>query len=336
MPELRENPVTQSWVVIATERAKRPTDFVHPAAPRKGTANCPFCYGNEDKTPPEILAYRPQDTRPDTPGWRVRVVPNKFPALSDEGDLVATREGFFRGMTGYGVHEVVVESPEHDLTLPYQTPEQVYNVLSALKERFANLSRDRRLRYVQIFKNHGGVAGASLEHPHFQIIATPLIPAETETELKNAYDYYHEHGECLFCRMMGAELGEARRILRADDSFVTFNPYGSRFPFETWILPRHHNSSFGSISEKEVRDLALAVQDALGRLDEVLTDPPYNLILHTAPLDLEAREYYHWHIEVLPRLTIVAGFEWGTGFFINPTPPEDAARFLQEVKNPEE
>ncbi|MGE5554611.1 MAG: galactose-1-phosphate uridylyltransferase [Betaproteobacteria bacterium] len=330
MPELRQDPITGTWVVIATERAKRPSDFKRPAEQRKGPESCPFCYGHEAMTPPEIMAYRPSGGR-DKPGWSVRVVPNKFPALAIEEQPAAMNLGndFYHWQAGYGAHEVIIESPEHDSDLSTHSVDQLCSVLRALRDRFADLRRDKNLRYIQIFKNHGATAGASLEHPHFQLIATPVIPTVIAQELEGALRYYERQGECIYCNLLKREFLDGERLVEENQGFVAFCPYSSRSPFETWILPRDHHSDFDALTDQQMESLARLLKETFIRFLGSLDHPPFNLVLHTAPVDLEAAEYYHWHLEIIPRLTIYAGFELGTGIYINPTPPETAAQFLQ-------
>jgi UDPglucose--hexose-1-phosphate uridylyltransferase len=330
MPELRQDPVTEAWVVIATERAKRPSDFKRPAEQRKDAETCPFCYGHEALTPPEIMAYRPSGGR-DGPGWSVRVVPNKFPALAIEERHGGVDLGgeFYRRQPGYGAHEVIIESPAHDSDLSTHSPDQLRQVWRALRDRFSDLRGDQSLRYIQIFKNHGAIAGASLEHPHFQLVATPVIPTVAAQELRGALRYYEQHGECVYCNLITREFLDGERLVAENRDFVAFCPYSSRSPFETWILPREHRSDFDAIDDRALDSLAHLLRETFVRLLGSLENPPFNLILHSAPLDLEATEYYHWHLEIIPRLTIFAGFELGTGVYINPTPPETAAQFLK-------
>lgn len=329
MPELRQDPVTGTWVVIATERAKRPSDFKRPAEQRKGPDNCPFCSGHEAMTPPEIYAYRPQGGR-DEPGWKVRVVPNKFPALSiTETHQEGLSGDFYRWQPGYGAHEVIVEAPDHEGDLSKYSHQQLKDIVYMLRDRFADLRRDQRLRYIQIFKNHGGTAGASLEHPHFQLIATPVIPTQVQVELQGALAYYEKHGDCVYCNIIRREFLEGERLIDANQTFVAFCPFSSRSPFETWILPREHHSDFDYLTDAQIDGLASLLKEVFGRFLGQLDNPPFNLVLHTSPTDLEAAEYYHWHLEIIPRLTIFAGFELGTGIYINPTPPETAAQFLK-------
>jgi UDPglucose--hexose-1-phosphate uridylyltransferase len=328
MPELRKDPVVGRWVIIATERARRPSDFVtEPVRPRATT--CAFCEGHELQTPPEVLAGRPPDSRPNTPGWTYRVVPNKFPALRIEGELEPSGEGLFDRMNGVGAHEVVIETPRHDASLAGLSVDAVTDVLLAYRERMVDLKKDPRFAYVLVFKNHGEAAGASLEHPHSQLIATPIIPIMVSEELAGSAQYYDLKERCVWCDMVRQERrGRARLVLESPE-FVGLAPFAPRFPFETWILPTRHRAAFEESTEEELRGVAETLGEVLRRMDQVLGEPPYNFMLHTAPFREAQLESFHWHLEVIPKLTRVAGFEWGSGFFINPVPPEAAAEALR-------
>jgi len=329
MPELRKDPIVGRWVIISTERARRPSDFASEPV-RLAGGDCPFCPGSEELTPPEILAFRPSGSPPNTPGWSLRVVPNKFPALRIEGDIEPSGEGPFDRMNGVGAHEVVIETTDHLASLSTLPVERVADVLLAYRERLADLKKDPRFEYVLVFKNHGEAAGASLEHPHSQLIATPIIPVMVEEELAGAARYYERKERCVWCDVLRHERRGRRRLVAEADGFVAVAPFAPRFPFETWILPARHRSAFEESGVEELRGLATLLGDFLRRMSRVLRDPPYNFMLHTAPLRDSALEHFHWHLEVIPKLTRVAGFEWGSGFFINPVPPEDAAAALRE------
>ena len=331
MPELRKDPVLGRWVIIATERAARPTDFKSESAPSK-SGFCPFCGGNESKTPAEIMAYREPGTAPNTPGWRVRVVPNKFPALRVEGDLGKVGYGIYDMMNGIGAHEVIIETPEHVTSMAQMSEGNIREVIWACRDRLVDLKKDRRLVYALVFKNVGAVAGASLEHTHSQIIATPIVPSTVHLEMEGVHEFFRYRGRCLFCDMIQQEVTTETRLVLDNPNFVAFEPYASRFPFETWILPRQHASHFENIQRLEVDELAHTIKSVLMKLERALENPPYNYVLHTAPFNVADLEYFHWHIEIIPRLTKVAGFEWGTGFYINPVPPEAAATYLRGVE----
>jgi UDPglucose--hexose-1-phosphate uridylyltransferase len=332
LAELRKDPITGRWVIISTERAKRPTDLVRERVQIRGNGFCPFCYGNEGKTPPEILAYGRSGSAPNTPGWRVRVVPNKFPALGIEGDLDRQGEGLFDKMNGIGAHEVIIETPEHKSTLAMLSDKGVEDVLWAYRDRMLDLKNDRRFRYILIFKNHGEAAGASLEHTHSQLIALPIVPKRVREEVDNSKRYCMEKERCIFCDIIRQEVDDGARLITANEYFVALCPYAPRFPFETWLLPKQHGSSFENNQSPIYGGLARILRNILQRLDVVLDFPAYNYVIHTSPVGEETNDHYHWHIEMMPKLTKVAGFEWGTGFYINPTPPEESAAFLREAQ----
>lgn len=331
MPELRKDPIYGRWVIISTERSRRPSDFA-PEERRSVGGFCPLCEGNEDRTPPEVFAFRDNGTPPNSPGWQLRVVPNKFPALRIEGDLNREGEGIYDKMNGIGAHEVVIETPLHHESLATLPLVAVERVLLAYRERIIDLRRDRRLRYVMVFKNHGAAAGASLEHPHSQIIALPIIPTRVREEIEGAKGYFHYKDRCVFCDIIRQELRQKSRVITENRSFVSLAPFASRFPFETWILPKPHQPTFERAELDLFGEAAEILSDTLWRLKQVLDDPPYNYILHTSSSPEQDQDYYHWHIEIMPKLTKVAGFEWGTGFYINPTPPEEAAAYLREAR----
>jgi UDPglucose--hexose-1-phosphate uridylyltransferase len=332
MPELRKDPIIGRWVIIATERAKRPTDLALPAEESKGGAFCPFCEGNEDKTPPEILAYRKDGREPNTPNWSLRVVPNKFPALQIEGGLGKRGEGMFDKMNGVGAHEVIIEAPNHVKIMSTLSEKQIENVLWAYRDRILDLKKDDRFRYILIFKNQGIAAGASLEHTHSQVIALPIIPKRVAEEIEGAKRYYAYKDRCVYCDIVHQELDSSVRVIKENRSFVSIAPFTPRFPFETWILPKTHDAYFEDALKEEFEQLAAILKDTLRRLDVTLQNPPYNFLIHNSPLRGDSKNFYHWHIEIIPKLTKVAGFEWGTGFYINPTPPEEAAKYMREAE----
>ncbi len=335
MAELRRDPITGRWVIISTDRARRPSDFLQERVRIKGEANCPFCGGNEAKTPPEILAFGRQNGQRDTPGWTVRVVPNKFPALGIEGELGREGDGLFDRMNGIGAHEVIIETPDHASTLATMPEKSIEQVLWAYRDRMMDLKNDRRFRYVLLFKNHGEAAGASLEHTHSQLIALPIVPKQVREEVESGRRYFEDKERCIFCDMIKQEMEDGSRMILENEHFLALAPYAPRFPFETWILPRQHSSAFENHTHPAYENLARILKESLERLDAVLTCPAYNYVVHTSPIGEEVNDHFHWHIEMMPKLTKVAGFEWGTGFYINPTPPEEAARFLREAHVPE-
>ncbi|PWT99720.1 MAG: galactose-1-phosphate uridylyltransferase [Terriglobia bacterium] len=333
MPELRKDPITGRWVIIATDRAKRPSDFIRQPVPPPSARVCPFDYGNEHKTPPEVLAYRNGGGR-DEPGWRVRVVPNKFPVLGIEGDLNRVGEGMYDKMAGVGANEVIIESPEHVMTMGELPEKQIEEVLWAYKERVSDLKRDHRFRYILIFRNHGEAAGASLEHPHSQLIALPIVPQRVKEEVDGARQFYDAKERCIFCDIIREENRAGLRLVTETERFTVIQPYAARFPFETWILPKRHESHFEESDAPTLANLAWILRATIRKMDRALERPAYNLMLHSAPVRETALPYYHWHFEIIPKLTRVAGFEWGSGFYVNPTPPEESAKFLRDAGLP--
>ncbi|MBI1747487.1 MAG: galactose-1-phosphate uridylyltransferase [Acidobacteria bacterium] len=341
MPELRHDPIQKRWVIIATERNMRPNDFIIEPETDKATF-CPFDEGHEDRTPPEIFAVRDPGSARNGPGWKLRVVSNKFPALKIEGELDRRAVGLYDRMNGVGAHEVIIETTDHDAHMSDLPVEQLKQVLYAYRERLNDLRRDKRFKYVLLFKNHGQAAGASLAHPHTQLIATPVTPLTVAKELQSAKDHFHLKERCLVCDIIAQELSSGERIIKATEQFVAFTPYASRFPFEIFLVPRTHHHDFGQISDYDTHYLAEFLKDVMARLKVGLNDPPYNFLLHTSPNTTTSlhRSWYwntiqydwHWHLEIIPRLTRVAGFEWGSGFYINPTPPEQAAEYLRELE----
>jgi UDPglucose--hexose-1-phosphate uridylyltransferase len=334
VPELRRDPIVGRWVIISTERSRRPSDFLSAPAHPVSAGPCAFCSGQETRTPDEVLAVREPGSAPNAPGWSVRVVPNKFPALRIEGDLEPTGEGLYDRMSGIGAHEVIVESPDHTASLATLPDTDLAAVLGAWRDRMIDLQKDKRFEYVSVFKNHGEAAGASLEHPHSQLIATPMVPLAVEAELDGALRHFRIKKRCIWCDIirqeMHAKVKGLGRLILGEGGFVALSPYAPRFPFETWVLPESHRSSYEEMGGGDLLALARVLGDVITRMDRVLNDPAWNLTLHSAPLKTPTLDHFHWHVEIAPKLTRMAGFEWGTGFFINPTPPEEAARYLRE------
>jgi UDPglucose--hexose-1-phosphate uridylyltransferase len=332
MPELRKDPVTGRWVIISTDRQKRPNDFVFERATALGKDECPFCPGHESLTPPEVMAYRQNGSAPNTPGWDVRVVSNKFPALQVEGQFDRTGEGMFDRMNGIGAHEVIIETPHHDRSFARMSEPEIERVLWAYRERMLDLKRDFRLRYILVFKNQGAAAGATLEHTHSQLIALPIVPDIVREEIDGARAHFKQKERCVFCDIVRQELADTARVVAENADVVAIAPYAPRFAFETWLLPKRHEPRFEEAPRHEYESLAKVLRNVLQRMDRALETPPYNLVLHTSPFSEDTTDVYHWHLEIIPKLTRIAGFEWGTGFFINPTSPEEAARVLRNVR----
>jgi UDPglucose--hexose-1-phosphate uridylyltransferase len=336
MSELRHDPIRKRWVIIAAERALRPGDFSREPAPPP-VASCPLCPGNEQYAGPEIMALRPHGSS----DWSVRVVPNKYPVLRVEGSLERWGNGLYDLASGIGAHEVIVETPDHGAAMAELSVQQLTDVLRVFRARLADLTRDVRFRYLMLCKNHGIEAGSRLSHSHSQIIAIPEVPHEVATKLRTAHEYFRQKERCLFCDIVRQEIQQGDRLVLDAARYVAFLPFASAFPFEAALYPRFHSHDFTTLSDEDLLHLASALKDVLGRLSAVLEDPPFNLALHTSPpphprpgrpgiwqsLHLD----WHWHFEIAPRLTRVAGFEWSSGFFINPVVPEEAARHLREA-----
>ena len=329
MPEFRKDPITGRWVIIATERAKRPSAFIVSNPTHSGDGGfCPFCTGNENHTPEETLAYRSPGTAPNQPGWWLRVVSNKFPALLREEPVSRAGDGMYDRISGMGVHEVVIETADHNEHIGDMQLQQVEEVIWAYRDRSIAMLKNPKLEYVMIFKNHRREAGASLDHPHSQMIAMPIVPKRVQEELDGAQRYFEYKERCVYCDVIAQEFKDQERVVVESDLFLSFLPYASRFPFETCIMPKQHASFFHDIERNEVADFAKVLRETMSRLKNTLNDPPFNWMLHTTPLRNTENAYYHWHMEIIPKLTRQAGFEWGTGFYINPFPPEEACKHL--------
>jgi UDPglucose--hexose-1-phosphate uridylyltransferase len=328
MPELRQNPITKQWVIIATERAKRPQELVKKTqaavAPIPAyVETCPFCPGNEHLAPPETLSISRNGK------WQVRAVPNKFAALASNGELSRTVNGLKTTVSGVGMHEVVVETPDHSKTTALLSPADIEMILECYRDRYLDITKDARVEHVTIFKNHGLAAGTSLDHPHSQVIATPIIPPDIRSRMEEAFRYYDTSGQCIFCAVLADELAEGKRVVMESEHFVAFIPFAALTPFSLWMFPRRHMASYVAIQPNEVRDLARMLQAVLAKLYHGLGNPDYNYIVRTSPCEGRYLRYYHWYITIVPRLTRSAGFELGSGMYINPTIPEANAEFLR-------
>ena len=330
MAELRKDPTVGRWVVIATERVRRPSDFVRPRSPRR-EGPCAFCVGHERETPPEILAYRdPPGAPPDTPGWHVRVVPSKFPILQPGGEIERRGLDMYDLMNAIGLHEVVLAAPTHDTSLGRLPAGGVEEVLRACHERFVALRRHDRFRSITLLAHHGVESGPVAGHPHLQIVAAPIVPLALADELDHARTYHDFRERCLFCDMLRQEVETQLRVVVETPQVVAFAPFASRTPFETWILPRRHSAGFEHADPEELRDVARVLHTVLRKLDDALGDPPHTLVLHSAPSGSGESPSFHWHLELTPALS-VPGPDEGSTFHVNPVPPEDAARFLRDA-----
>lgn len=330
MSHLRQNVITKDWVIFATDRAKRPHEFARSSKDMLSELpvykpNCPFCKGNEN--PSEVEYLRLEDER----GWRVRIVPNKYPALSPLGDLIRHSDGIHHSITGIGYHEVLIEHPNHNAMIALMDIKDIANILNAYRLRYKIICQDKRIESIIIFKNHGESAGTSLEHPHSQITATPVVPSQIRQRLHEAANYFDDMGECLFCSTIKDELKAKERIVLETEYFVTFIPYAALSPFHMWVFPRFHSSCFGEINDLEVADLAFTLKTVLAKLFYGLNNPSYNYTIRSMPTDSGHANYFHWYLAIVPRVSQAAGFELGSGMYINTAMPEDSAKFLREV-----
>jgi len=332
MPEIRQNPITKQWVIIATERAKRPHELVRKTGDAKPIPSyveqCPFCPGNERLTPPESLELMQHGK------WQVRAVPNRFAALARDGDVTRNLNGLKVTVNGIGHHEVIVETPDHSKTTALLTVSEVELILGSYKQLYLNIAKDTRVEHITIFKNHGLAAGTSLEHPHSQLIATPIIPPDIRRRMEEALRFYDVHGQCIFCKVLADELAEEVRLVHQTEHFVSFIPFAALTPFSLWVFPRRHMASFPETKSEELRDLARMLRLILAKLYHGLGNPDFNYIVRTAPCENRYLRYYHWYITIVPRLTRTAGFELGSGMYINPTIPETNAEFLRDIVVP--
>jgi UDPglucose--hexose-1-phosphate uridylyltransferase len=331
MTELRQNMATKEWVIIANERAKRPDQYIadhaHVTTEMQAafSANCPFCPGNEELD----LSV---EQFPATGLWKTRVVYNKYPALSRNGNPARTFDGVHRRISGVGHHEIVVEHPLHNKTLALMTPAEIQLVLETFYSRGWSIRKDSRIEQIVYFKNHGERAGASLKHPHSQIIGLPVVPTDIRHRIEEARRYFDDNGKCVFCTMMSDELEKKERLIAANDHFVAFILYAAPSPFHIWILPRQHSVSYLYSQPDEISALAEMLWLVLRKLYVGLHDPAYNLIIRSAPVKEISNDYLHWYVTVIPRLSRTAGFEMGSGMYINPALPEESAAFLSSIE----
>jgi len=336
MPEIRKDPVFGRWVIIASGRQSRPNEFKGESAP-ENVRNCPFCPGHEEETPPSVYTLyagngKGAKARSKQRDWRLRVVLNKYPALVSGGSEAHAADGIYDRMDGVGVHEVVIETPDHNRQLEDMSVPEIADIFRTFILRVNDLKKDPRIKYVMIFKNFGRNAGASLAHPHSQIVAMPMAPIRVAQEIAGAKKYRKDRGACVFCDILRQETGYKKRVVGETRNFLAVTPYASRFTFETWIIPKKHQSHFERMEPGLAADLAAIVKGTISKLRASVEELSYNLIVHTMPVRNPAAGHYHWHIEIMPKLSQAAGFEWGTGFYINTVSPEDAAEMMNKGK----
>jgi len=332
MSEIRRDPTTREWVIVAPERGKRPQQGVQKKARDKlpeWDASCPFCTGNEDQTPDEVFRLPLSN---DGSPWEVRVVPNRFAALTEQGSITRVEDGrFFLRMDGFGAHEVIIESPSHNTPMALMSYHQVENILVTYHQRYNTLKKNKKFKFITIFKNHGRASGTSLSHPHSQLVATPIAATYYRRKFDVAVDYYDDMGSCLYCDLIRWDLDKGKdRLVAETKEFIVVHPYASRVPFETWILPKRHHASFGLFPVTLLPELARVLKSILFCLYERLDDPAFNMMIDTSTTDDEEDPHYHWHIRIVPRLSTIAGFEMGSGIYISTALPEETASISRE------
>jgi UDPglucose--hexose-1-phosphate uridylyltransferase len=329
---MRQNLITREWVIIATERAKRPDQFARQRDQKnlpQHVAQCPFCTGNEE-THTAGETYRSTDGTT----WKVRVVPNRYPALTSVGRRRRTVDGIYRSMSGVGIHEVIVEHPRHDMTTALLEQSEVVDILHAYLSRYVEIRNDPRVECIIIFKNHGESAGASIQHPHSQLVATPVVPSQVRYRIQDAVQFFDDTGECVFCSMLRQELTEKERIVFESRHFAAFIPYAALSPFHLWLFPKRHTSSFDDISDDEIEDLALCLKTVLAKVYFGLGNPDYNYSIRSVPTDERQTDFFHWYLSIIPKVNQSAGLELGSGIFVNTALPEESAKFLRDVVVP--
>mgnify|MGYP003392753546 CR=1 FL=1 len=330
--ELRYNIINREWVVIATERAKRPHDFMKPQKDVKPIPefrqDCPFCPGKESDLSDETFRIG------DKKNWKVRSIYNKFPAFSPKEKLVRHNDGIYHSISGYGVAEVIVESPKHNLSIALMSAEEVEDIIKTYRNRYLFLQDKEDVEAVIIFRNHGPGAGTSLEHPHSQLIATPIVPPQIRNRVESAMAFFDVIGKCIFCGTLEQELAAGKRIVSESGTFVSFVPYAGAAPFITWIFPKRHMSSFGDINDAEIKGLASILKLTISKIYYGLNNPDLNYTIRSIPVKEDGKAYFHWYLSIVPRITLPAGFELGSGIFINSSLPEESAEYLRNTKVP--
>ncbi len=328
MSELRKDPVINRWVITLDDKNFVPltdSEFSKNNLPEQDVS-CPFCPGNEGKTTFSISEIKDKENK-----WKIRVIPNNNPYLKVETPLTKKGLGIFDVISGTGANEVIIETPLHNVDMDKLEPSQINDVIKTYKSRFIDLKNDTRLEYIFIFKNRGARAGGHLTHLHSQLMALPVIPKRIIEKIDSAKQYYDFKKRCVYCDIIDSEIQMKDRVVKESEYFLCITPFASRSPFEMCILPKQHKSHFLDIDDKESNDLAYILKDAIFRLNKALNYPAYNYMIHTAPLKSANLDHFHWHMEILPRIKSSAGFEWGSGFYINNTLPEESAEYLRKL-----
>ncbi len=342
MTEFRRDPIIGQWVLVKTEQSLTPDDYPKEKRYLRQGAICPFCPEREHLTPPEVGAIRQNGSEPNSQGWDVRVVSNKFPALKIEGHIDHRMQGIFELANGIGAHEVLIETTDHKKQMADYSDHEMGHVFRMYQMRLNDLTGDDRFKYIVMFKNYGESAGASIEHAHSQIIALPMIPKYVLEELEGTVKYYQNYKRCVYCDVMKQEMESKEHVVCENEHFLVICPYVSRYSFECWLLPKNHNSRFSQLPEDQLASLAGLFRDVLKRLKNCLSDPSFNYYLHLRPINItkddpdhlqekSVEESYHWHIEIVPQIHKLSGFEWGSGYFVVQTSPHLAAKYLRDT-----
>lgn len=333
MHELRKDILLGRWVAVISE-SKAPSDYNLPSSNKKEESSCSLCPGREHEPPPEITSIKMLNV----PGWWVRALPSFKPVFQVEGDLGRRGVGIYDKMNSIGANEILIESPEHNIRPEDMGLEQMIRVITLYRDRVADLKKDSRLRYILIYKDSGKDAGEIFAHPISFLMATPVIPKTVKDELDNAKQYFAYKERCIFCDIIREELRVGERIILETRNFIAFCPYAAQFPFESWIIPKRHCCAFHEVTYEEIEDMGLILMSVLKKLRKIFNEPPFNYFIHTAPNMVPRRNHwhtlgedFHWHLEIMPRIIRTSGFEWGSGFYILPTSPENAAKYLREV-----
>ena len=331
MSELRKDPVIDRWVIVSDAPVRIPTitNEKKPVIALEGV--CPFCPGSEHMCPPEIYANRQPYSHANDSRWNLRVIPSRAPVLMVEEELKRSGEGMYDRITGIGANEVIIETPRHNIRQSSMSHEELNNVFWAYRDRSVDLKKDSRMKFILIFKNCGTEAGATIEHPYSLLMGLPIVPRGIIEEFEGARKHFEYKERCIYCDIINQEKQQELRVVSENRDFLAIEPFAPRSPFETWILPKRHSARFESIEPAEIHELAIIFKEVMKRMDLALNYPAYNYMIHTSPVVSGNEYFYHWHIEILPRMSVITGLEWASDLYVNPTSPEEAAAFLREM-----
>ncbi|MCX8093056.1 MAG: galactose-1-phosphate uridylyltransferase [Candidatus Goldbacteria bacterium] len=327
MSEIRRDPITNRWIITLDDKYFNPSSVSSiPIDLPQIDKNCPFCPGNDSKISKVIFELKDKND-----GWKIKVIPNNRPYLMVEKQLKKQGRGIFDVISGTGANEVIIENPLHNIDIDKLDIQSISDIIKTYINRTLDLKKDIRFEYIFIFKNRGPDAGGTLFHPYSQLIALPVIPKRISEEIESSLKYFELKNRCIFCDIIDNELLNNERVVKETENYVVITPFASRVAFELCILPKFHSTHFYNLNEQQISELSTVLKDVIYRLNKSLNNPSYNYMIHTAPVKSEEIPYYHWHIEIMPRIKRTEGFEWGTGFYINPTLPEDVAEYLRKI-----